>query len=133
MRVVIDGKLVKVKAIFTSHSMANAMPEDTGVDNPIEILTKVDDKHPIPQVKISLDKNAVFKKGTCMVFSIENPAKIIAPKNKDAQEEGLRILGRKTLKRLQKFITLNKDLLTDYYNGENQSTKAVLNSLKKVG
>lgn len=114
------------------YSMANAMPEDTGVGNPIEIYTRVDEKHPIPQVAISYDKNAVFSKEHCMVVSIDDNPVIIAPKDEFKQKEALRLIGSKTYKRLKKFIIKNKQILLDYYTGETSNTRWVLNNLKKV-
>lgn len=130
-------KLFKVEACesiarYAEYSMANAMPEDTGVENPIEIYTRVDEKHPVPQVAISFNKNAVFTHGHCLIVSIADRPVIIAPKDDFSQKEALRLIGSKTYKRLKKFIKKNKQLLLDYYTGKTSNTRWVLNNLQKV-
>ncbi len=96
--------------------MSNLQKDDTGIDCIIWVSSKAHHKHG-PRIKLSSNNRS---NNLDIVITIGDDTTLIHGK-----------LKNKVLKKVIKWVILNKKTLMDYWN-DNLSTRQMLNNIKKV-
>jgi len=104
--------------------MANLFQDDTGLDMIIWVDVNRRGKHNSPRLKVSTTHSHSVHDGELVpVLLSEHPR--ILPRNKQGS------IPVDDLREVGKFVSLNKDILMKYWNGE-ASTGELMRELKKL-